>query len=821
MTKNNNEKEVIVFTDDEKSKNKAAFAQASIEKAEEAVFWIDKNTRFVDVNQAGCRHLGYDKDELLSLTVFDTDPNIPKEGWPDHWEELKEKGSLSFETLHRHKSGRIFPAEVRLNYIKLADKEYNFAFAQDITERKQSEDVLKEAEIKYRNIIENASFGISTYSESGQCIVANEALADIIGATVEEVLSQNFYRIKSWQQSGMLDAAKKSLETMEKERRTVHIVTTFGKEIWLDCVFLPYYESDKKFMMFLAEDVTLQKEAEEELHRAKNELELKVQERTRDLKKANEELLIEIENHKETEKNLIENEKRFRAAATTTADLIWEGDVRVDILRWHGDIDTILGYEQNEFPRTVSGHMDNIHPDDRDNFTKAVEKAIETGEDFYEEYRMKCKNGDYRYWDERGRAIGFENGSAVKWVGSVTDITERRLSLELLKKSEDKFKKLSNEFNTLLDAIPDSLVLLSPDLKILWSNRAFESQLANECSECKGNHCYQLCCDRTSPCENCPVIKSFRSGKEESTHVMASDGKILDKRAFPMLDKSGNVINVIEVSRDITARVRMEEEARLVQSRLIHANKMTSLGTLVSGVAHEINNPNSFIMSNAQVFSEIWNDAVKILKENHNGKNNIVLGGIPFDELIQLAPRLLGGINDGSVRINKIIQSLKNFARPDKSSLDGKVDIKNVIMSSRTILDNHINKFTNNFHLDIETNIPVIKGSSQQIEQVIINLIMNALQALNDREAEILISASFDKAHNDVVIKVKDEGRGMSDDIIQSVTKPFFTTRIEDGGTGLGLSISYAIIKDHNGILGFESESGLGTTVTVSLPANK
>jgi PAS domain S-box-containing protein len=821
MTKNNNEKEVIVFTDDEKSKNKAAFAQASIEKAEEAVFWIDKNARFVDVNQAGCRHLGYDKDELLSLTVFDTDPNIPKEGWPDHWEELKEKGSLSFETLHRHKSGRIFPAEVRLNYIKLADKEYNFAFAQDITERKQSEDVLKEAEIKYRNIIENASFGISTYSESGQCIVANEALADIIGATVEEVLSQNFYRIKSWQQSGMLDAAKKSLETMEKERRTVHIVTTFGKEIWLDCVFLPYYESDKKFMMFLAEDVTLQKEAEEELHRAKNELELKVQERTRDLKKANEELLIEIENHKETEKNLIENEKRFRAAATTTADLIWEGDVRVDILRWHGDIDTILGYEQNEFPRTVSGHMDNIHPDDRDNFTKAVEKAIETGEDFYEEYRMKCKNGDYRYWDERGRAIGFENGSAVKWVGSVTDITERRLSLELLKKSEDKFKKLSNEFNTLLDAIPDSLVLLSPDLKILWSNRAFESQLANECSECKGNHCYQLCCDRTSPCENCPVIKSFRSGKEESTHVMASDGKILDKRAFPMLDKSGNVINVIEVSRDITARVRMEEEARLVQSRLIHANKMTSLGTLVSGVAHEINNPNSFIMSNAQVFSEIWNDAVKILKENHNGKNNIVLGGIPFDELIQLAPRLLGGINDGSVRINKIIQSLKNFARPDKSSLDGKVDIKNVIMSSRTILDNHINKFTNNFHLDIETNIPVIKGSSQQIEQVIINLIMNALQALNDREAEILISASFDKAHNDVVIKVKDEGRGMSDDIIQSVTKPFFTTRIEDGGTGLGLSISYAIIKDHNGILGFESESGLGTTVTVSLPANK
>jgi PAS domain S-box-containing protein len=138
----------------------------------------------------------------------------------------------------------------------------------DITERKRVEDALAESEERYRNIAENSSIGIGTYHESGQCVVANQALADMVGATVEQVLSQNIHTIQSWQESGMLDVAKEALESGEKRRKTVRVVTTYGKDVWLDCTLIPYHERGKKFLMLLAEEITQRKTMEEELLKA-------------------------------------------------------------------------------------------------------------------------------------------------------------------------------------------------------------------------------------------------------------------------------------------------------------------------------------------------------------------------------------------------------------------------------------------------------------------------------------------------------------------------------------------------------------------------
>jgi PAS domain S-box-containing protein len=526
----------------------------------------------------------------------------------------------------------------------------------------------------------------------------------------------------------------------------------------------------------------------------------------------------DITKRKQMEEKLRESEKRFHAAATCTADLIWERDIRSDSLSWFGDIDGTLGYEDGKFPRTIKGFMESVHPEDRDNIKEAVQKSIKSGRKLSVVYRMKCKEGIYNYWHESGKAVEFENNKAVKWVGSVTDITARKMAEDNLIENEEKYKKLSQEFHTLLDAIPDSLILLSPDLKILWSNTAFDSKVGKKASACQGKYCYKLCCNILSPCKNCPVIKCFQSGNEEVTQVTDTDGSILDKRAFPLFDDSGKVNNVIEVSRDVTAKIRMQEEAKLVQSRLIHANKMTSLGALVSGVAHEINNPNSYIMSNTQVFAKIWKDAVEILKENGHDKRDLLIGGIPFPRLLELAPKLLNGINDGSVRIRNIVDNLKNFTQPQRTDMDGKVNVNKVTMSSRSILDHSIKQSTHNFHVNCTENIPPARGNTQQIEQVIINLIMNALQSLPDMTSEIWLSTSHNKKSNTVEIKVRDTGVGMSDDVLQQVTEPFFTTRADTGGTGLGLSISYAIIKDHTGSMSFKSEKEKGTTVTITLP---
>ena len=273
--------------------------------------------------------------------------------------------------------------------------------------------------------------------------------------------------------------------------------------------------------------------------------------------------------------------------------------------------------------------------------------------------------------------------------------------------------------------------------------------------------------------------------------------------------------------RDVTDRVRMEQEARDIQFRLLHANKMTSLGLLVSGVAHEINNPNNFIMANSQLLAESWVDVRKILREYYESHGEFSLGGIPYSELDGQSPYLFGGIIEGSRRINEIINNLKGFARQDRMTMERGVDVNRVATSAVSILYHEINNFTENFHLDLAEGIPGVKGNSQQLGQVIINLLMNACQALPARDCGIWLTTGFDAATGHVTIAVRDEGYGMSPDVRTKIMEPFFTTKLDCGGTGLGLSISRSIVKEHHGTLEFVSELGKGTTFIVNIPAGE
>ncbi|MBI5056115.1 MAG: PAS domain-containing protein [Nitrospirae bacterium] len=387
-----------------------------------------------------------------------------------------------------------------------------------------------------------------------------------------------------------------------------------------------------------------------------------------------------------------------------------------------------------------------------------------------------------------------------------------------LRESESKFKKLSQEFNVLLDAIPDNIVLLSPELKIMWANKAASSELSYDKSHSRRQYCYRMCSNFSSNQKSCPTLMSFITGREENGQVSSPDGRFLDVRAFPIADESGKVKSVIEVARDITVRVRMEEESRLIQAKLIHANKMTSLGTLVSGVAHEINNPNTFIKSNAQFIAKTWKDVGRVLEKFSKKNGDFLAAGLPYSEVQRLMPEVIKGIDDGSVRIQEIVNNLRNFAKPEKANLDGKVNVNDIVVAAKTILNNHINKCTAKFQLICGKNIPSVRGSSQQIEQVVINLIMNSLESLKDKSCGVRVSTSYNKKSKYVIIRVKDEGVGMTRDTLERITEPFFTTKLERGGTGLGLSISYAIIKEHRGTLEFESEYRKGTTATVKLP---
>ncbi len=693
--------------------------------------------------------------------------------------------------------------------------------AQDITVRKKAELELKESEEKYRKLIETANDAILLAdSETGIILDANKKAEDLLGIPIDMIKGMHQTELHPEEE---LEHYREIFETHVREGNAfisdLIVVNKSGRRIPVDISASQIEINGKKVLQGVFRDISERKKVEEESRKNHNELEMRVQERTLQIERAIEELLNEINERKEAEEALRQSEERFRIAATATSDLLWEGDVRENSLDWYGNIDWLLGYGEGEFPRTISGHMESIHPDDREWFTEKVDKALKTGNEFIAEYRIRCKDGTYRYWNETGKAVVYEDGKAVKWIGSVTDITDRKIAEDQIIKSENQFKKLSQEFNALLDAIPDNIILLDSDLKVLWANKASSQKFNKVNSEPKGLHCYRLCCNSAGPCTCCPAIASFNSGREETARVSSPSGIVWDIRAFPIMDNAGNVKNVIEVARDVSVRVRLEKEAGEIQAKLIQTNKMTSLGTLVSGVAHEINNPNSFIMTNADLFNAIWKDVYKKLKEQDRNNEHTQFGGIPFSELETVVPTLLRGIYEGSGRIKNIVDNLKDFAKSDKRYLYEKVDVNRAVRTASSILDSHIKQCTDNYYLSCKDSIPYINGNSQQIEQVVINLIMNSLQALPDRESSVIVSTYCDSENGLVVIKVEDEGTGISESVMDRITEPFFTTKMESGGTGLGLSISYSIINEHSGSLEFMSEENTRTAAFIKLPA--
>jgi len=289
----------------------------------------------------------------------------------------------------------------------------------------------------------------------------------------------------------------------------------------------------------------------------------------------------------------------------------------------------------------------------------------------------------------------------------------------------------------------------------------------------------------------------------------------------PIRNSEGVVTHFLAIMEDITARKNSEQQAMLNQQQLIHADKMKTLGTLVAGVAHEINNPNSFIMLNTPLLKDIWGNITSVLEEYQKEKGDLRIGVLPFNEMRETVTKLLDGINAGSERIEKIVSKLKDFSQKDLKSNKYPFNINRAIESSIVLAESMIKESTDNFIVKLGDNLPDIMGDFVEIEQVFINLISNACQALADKEKSVVVATSYDEKSGMVIVSVADEGIGILPENIDKVADPFFTTKRNIGGTGLGLSVSYGIIKDHHGSWEFVSEEGAGTCVKVALPVAK
>lgn len=275
------------------------------------------------------------------------------------------------------------------------------------------------------------------------------------------------------------------------------------------------------------------------------------------------------------------------------------------------------------------------------------------------------------------------------------------------------------------------------------------------------------------------------------------------------------------LQREVDSRSKALREH---QQQLIQADKMASLGVLVSGVAHEINNPSSLLLLNLPVLQEAYADCLDILDAHYREHGDFMLGGLEYSRMRDEIPLMLDEMLEGSHRIKRIVGDLKDFSRHGSTDLTEIPDFNAVVVTAIRLVDNPIRNATWHFEVDYGADLPAVRGNAQRIEQVVINLIVNACQALENPQQGIFLRTYSDTdkmGQPQVILEVRDQGCGMDPDVMGRLTDPFFTTKRESGGTGLGLSVSAGIVHEHQGQLTFDSEVGEGTTVRLALPALK
>ncbi len=294
----------------------------------------------------------------------------------------------------------------------------------------------------------------------------------------------------------------------------------------------------------------------------------------------------------------------------------------------------------------------------------------------------------------------------------------------------------------------------------------------------------------------------------------------LSAQAETVYSEDGKPVRLAGTLMDITEQVRAREEANVRNQQLLQADKMVSLGILTSGVAHEINNPNHTIMSNTNLLADAWASIHPILERAYGDMGDFIIGGFDYSKGREEYPKMLRDIMSASRRIEGIVTELRDFARYSPEETLSPIDIQPVIGSAAALLSSMIKKSTDHFSVSCEENLPAVIANRQRIEQVLINLIQNACQALSGRDKGVTVSASRSAENGTVLIVVSDEGAGISKENLKRLGDPFFTTKRHLGGTGLGLWVSFNIVREHGGTLEFFSKPGEGTRAVLTLRAS-
>jgi len=418
------------------------------------------------------------------------------------------------------------------------------------------------------------------------------------------------------------------------------------------------------------------------------------------------------------------------------------------------------------------------------------------------EFMIRSRDGFSRWIEHHCIPVYSHDGQYLGRRGINRDITASRAVLEE-----------NNVLLTAVDQSPVSIVITDTDGNIEYVNSQFSIATGYDRTEVVGKNPRILKSDHHNGEYYRSMWETICRGerwKGEFKNLKKNGEPFWEESVIgPIRDTEGRITHFLAMKTDISHTKKMLEKEAELQSSLIQSSKMASLGVLSAGLAHEINNPNNYILYNAELVKTLVQDLINAATEEEK------------DRTLEVIDTLLNATSDGAMRINRIVQSLKSFSRQgEKDDLNlQKTHINDLIENVITMLNYHIKKATDHFRFDPGRDIPSAYWDAQKLEQVVLNLLENAIASLSDRNSGILVSSSYERDTESVRVTIRDEGQGIEAEHLDKIMEPFFSTRKDRGGTGLGMSISYGIIKEHSGELTVKSELGIGTEVSFVLPA--
>ncbi|MHC4121477.1 MAG: PAS domain S-box protein, partial [Planctomycetota bacterium] len=725
-----------------KTFDRLKMTQFSLDGAADAIYWIEPDARFFYVNDTACRSLGYTREELLSMTVHDIDPDYQEAVWAASWERLRREGSFTIETIHRAKDGRTFPVEITANYLNYGGKECDCAFARDITERKRVQEQLRDSEQRYRALADNIGLGITQVDLDCNVVLVNSTVGRMFNCDPSEFVGKKCYNmfVRSEQVCTLCPGieAIKIGKTSEVEAEGVR---EDGSRFPVRIQAFPLYGEDGRPTGFIevAEDITERKRSEEEIERIFN----------------------------------------------MTGYLICVASINGYFTRINASFEQTLGYSSDEL--LSRPYLDFVHPDDKERTVAVAEERLAKGSPVIAfENRYKCKDGSYKWLSWAARPAAEENIIyAIAY-----DITDRKLAEQAVRETQERF---SDFFKN----APIGFHIFGPDQIIMDINEAELAMIGYDREEVVGKKKWT---DLIVP-EEKPQFERHWHDITTTGHarnleytLMHKDGYRLDVilNASTRFDQNGNFVNTRGSVLNITARKHAEK----VRDRLLKEleAKHKELESVLYAASHDLKSP----LVNIQGFGHELSQSCELIRSALTGEKKTP----GTEKAVEIAlnediPSSLDFILKSTTKMDLLLSGLLDICRLNTATVKiGPLDMDAMMADIVASVGYQIEKA--GAAVDIDP-LPSCLGDASQIVRVFTNLLTNALKFLDESRPGRIHIQGRDQG-NQSLYCVEDNGIGIAPQHQEKIFEIFYQLEPEKKiGEGIGLAIVRRIIDRHNG----------------------